>query len=85
MRRVTCSSFQVLKDEVQEFAAHYLGSTPTNLFCLSRTVGEMIPHHLATDAAQCLLDGSNLDEYIGAVAPLLHHPLDPADLSLYAP
>src|ERR1700681_3616159 len=48
-------------------------------------MAEMVPHQLAPDAAQCLLHRRYLREDIRAVAVLIHHFLQSANLSLDAP
>src|SRR6266542_6603382 len=70
--------------EIEQLLVHLVGLSAAGADRGRRTVLEVIAHELAPDASQGLVDGGDLREDVGAVAALLDHALDPADLPLDA-
>ncbi len=66
--------------ELADLAASVTGS---NCFChaVLRVIGEQLQRH----ALQCRLRCVHLRQHVDAVAVLIHHLLDPPDLSLDSP
>jgi hypothetical protein len=72
----------VLIDEIYQLIVHRLGLI---IACPDRGCGavlQMIPHQFPAHRAECFLHRGDLGEDIGAIAILLHHLLQPADLAL---
>lgn len=78
-------STEVSEDEVEELPLHGLFCVASLSGRVGGTVGEMVAHELATDSHERLAHGGDLHENIGAISALLHHPLNPAYLTLDPP